>query len=149
MKVIFRAILLLCITVSVSANAVMSEKCSELGVKIVGNYGEKGEFKSPLLRKWSEESGNLFSINLITKEKLSKFSLNFKNDKDTLIDTQFYNLKNNASTKLDLSHMVTELKERPTKLEIRVFNKDGIFFCKEDQSIIEKDEQDGVLKNVK
>ena len=34
-------------------------------------------------------------------------------------------------------------------LEIKVYNKDSKYFCSEEQKIIEKDEQDGVMKNVK
>ena len=132
-----------------SAFALGPDKCSEKGVSLVGLYGEKGEYDSPILKMWSEESGNLFSIMVKAKEPFSKVALNFKNDKSNVIESQTFKLIKNKASKIDLAHILTELKERPRILEIRIFNKDGIYFCHEEQKIIERDEQDGVLKNAK
>lgn len=120
--------------------------CSAKDIELIGHYGYG--LKSPLLKIWSESSGNLNVIEFNSKEKFSKIKLVFKKDDvSNGLDPEEFNLDNNRTSDFSLIKIIAFLSARPDKMIVELY-KDKKIFCADEVIIIERDGQDGVLKKL-
>jgi hypothetical protein len=126
-------------------------KCSVQKVNIVGKYGEKGEFSSPILEIWSDASGNMTAFEIRSKKSFTKSLLVLKDAENLVLKKIEIPLKKNKSIDFDL---IAEVKKQITtvkKIELQLFaSNNAKEFCLEESIIIEKDGQEArEVKNAK
>lgn len=145
--------IILILTLSMMAGLAFSEtpKCSTKKINIMGKYGEKEEFSSPILEMWSDVSGNMTAFEVRSKVAFTKSLLILKDSENIILSKIEIPLKKNRSTGFDL---VAELKKQTAsvkKMELQLFAGNTAHeFCFEETVVIEKDGQ-GVreVKNAK
>ena len=115
-------------------------KCSTQKVNIIGKYGDKGEFSSPILDMWSDASGNMTAFEVRSKEAFTKAHLVLKDAENIIISKIEIPLKKNRSSDFDLMAEIKKQKVTAQKIELNLFAGNTIHeFCKEETVIIEKD----------
>lgn len=134
---------LLILTMSLFPVLSMAEtpKCSAQKIDITGRYGDKGEFKAPLMEMWSEISGNLTAVDIKSKEAFNKALLILKSEDNVVLSKIKISMKKNQGSGFNL---IAEIKKQktPVKLiELQLFTKDAPNeLCTEEIDIIEQDQ---------
>lgn len=132
-------------SLSLWAKDLKDESCLKKGIEINGEYGK---YNSPLLKLWSESSGNFTGIQVKSKDKITKSTFIFKDEEKKEIQTKsFLFKKNNQSDKFDFNKMITESVIRPNTLTIELYTNSGRL-CSEDMAVVERDGQGGVYKKL-
>lgn len=121
------------------------ESCAKAKIEIIGSYGKD---KSPLLKLWSEASGNLTEIKINSKQKMSKVELIFKDENKSSIHSQIFTLNKNRTESFDLIKLISQQKTRPKFLSVKIYNASGASVCSQEETLIERDGQDGVFKKL-
>jgi hypothetical protein len=121
------------------SHALAHDLCSTKEISFIGQYGK---YKSPLLKSWSEASGNFTKLEIVANKKFLRvdFSLNQNGQTVSLP------LKNNQTANFNFISYIHEQKNRPTQLTIKVLKTDHTIECVEEMTLIEKDDMNGVLK---
>lgn len=115
-------------------------KCSTLKVNIIGKYGDKGEFSSPILDMWSDASGNMTAFEIRSKEAFTKAHLTLKDSENIVLSKIELPLKKNRSSDFDLNAEIKKQKVTTQKIELSLFAGNTAHeFCKEETVVIEKD----------
>lgn len=121
------------------------ESCLKKGIEINGDFGKHN---SPLLKLWSESSGNFTGIQVKAKDKITKSSFILKDAEQKEIQTKtFFFKKNNQSDKFDFTKIITESIIRPNTLTIELYTNSGRL-CSEEMAVVERDGQGGVYKKL-
>lgn len=119
--------------------------CSKKGFELEGRYGK---YKSPILKVYSEASGNLEEIEVQSKQKYSKLEFVFSDENDVAENPIELKLKDNKTSAFNFNKVLSMYKTRPAKLTIRVFRERNVIVCSQEVSIVQRDGQDGVLKKL-
>lgn len=115
-------------------------KCSSKKVTLIGRYGDRGEFPSPLLEMWSEASGNLTALEIKASQSFTKAVVVFKDSEKTVVAKKEVPLKKNKGSGLNLISEVKKQKSKVATLEVQLFREGGEQeFCNEISEVIEKD----------
>lgn len=126
-----------------------AESCSQKKIELVGNFGKH---KAPMLKIWSEVSGNLTEIEVVKKQKNSPkvliVELIFKDSKGAEVDSKKLNLKKNHTEHFDLIKLINKFEVRPELLTVKLYNESGSEVCAHEVSLVQKDQQDGVLQKL-
>lgn len=116
-------------------------KCSSQKIKINGRYGDKGEYKAPLMEMWSEVAGNLTAVDVKSKEIFNNALLILKSEDNVALSKIKIPMKKNQGSRFNL---IAEIKKQkiPVKLiELQLFTKDGSpELCTEEIDVIEQDQ---------
>jgi len=119
--------------------------CSKKDLELEGRYGK---YKSPILKVYSEASGNLEEIEILSKQKYSKLEFVFTDENEVAENPIALKLKDNKTDTFNFNKILSVYKTRPTKLTIRVFKEGNNVTCSQEVSIVQRDGQDGVLKKL-
>lgn len=133
---------LLILTLSMLPALVFSEtpKCSAQKVNIIGKYGEKGEFSSPMLEMWSDASGNMTAFEVRSKEAFTKALLVLKDSENIVLSKTEISMKKNKGSDFDLIAEVKKQKATVKKIELQLYAGNTAHeFCSEETVVIEKD----------
>lgn len=115
-------------------------KCSSKKVTLIGRYGDKAEFPSPLLEMWSEASGNLTALEIKAAQSFTKAVVVLKDGEKTIVAKKEIALHKNKGTGLDLISEVKKQKSKVATLEVQLFREAGTQeYCHEISEVIEKD----------
>lgn len=126
-----------------------AESCAQKKIEVIGSFGKH---KAPLLKIWSEVSGNLTEIAVVKKQKNSPkillVELVLKDAKGTELESKKLNLKKNITERFDLIKLVNKFEVRPEQFIVKLYSEDGSVVCAQEVSIVLKDQQDGVLQKI-
>lgn len=120
------------------------ESCAKKGAEINADYGK---YNSPLLKIWSETSGNFTGVQVKSKDKITKALFIFKDEEKKEMQTKSYAFKDNQSEKFDFNKIISESVIRPNTLTIEFYTASGKL-CSQDMAVIEKDGPGGVYKKL-
>lgn len=144
MRLLFFAAITL-LAPSTFANTKSDELCSQKSVEVSGQFGKH---QAPLLKLWSETAGNFTQLKIQNSETFSKAQFVFKDEAGNILQNKDLKLAKNQSDIFDFQKMIKEAVIRPNSLTIKLWTAKGIFFCQEEMSVVEKDGQGGVLKQL-
>lgn len=121
------------------------ETCLKKSIQIFGTYGK---YESPLLTQWSETAGNLTKISIKSSQSFSKLHLIFKDEVGNVLYNKNLSLQKNQTEKFDFQKILKEAVIRPNSFSVILATPKIKEFCQEEITVIEKDGQGGVLKQI-
>lgn len=123
----------------------LKDSCLQKSVNIFGLYGKH---ESALLNQWSETAGNLTKITIKSSHSFSKIQFVFKDEIGNILYNKNLSLQKNQSEKFDFQKILKEAVIRPNSFSLILSTSKVKEFCREEITVIEKDGQDGVLKQI-